>query len=40
MKYRGFEIDINALAALVTALGGLLMVIKGAQQRNKNKEDK
>lgn len=38
MEFRGLKIDINALAALVTALGGLVMVIKGASQRKKKKE--
>lgn len=40
MEFHGLKIDFNALAALVTAIGGLLMVIKGAKQRKKKSEDK
>lgn len=39
MEFKGLKIDLNALAALMTAIGGLWMAIKGAKQRKKNKED-
>jgi len=39
MKIGHVEIDINALAALVTAIGGLIMVVKGSSQR-KGRKDK
>lgn len=39
MKFGQVEIDLNALAALVTAIGGLVMVLKGATQRRKGKKD-
>ena len=39
MKIGDFEIDINALAALVTAVGGLIMVIKGSSQRRRKKDE-
>lgn len=40
MKFGNVEIDINAFAALVTAIGGLIMVIKGSSQRKrKDKKD-
>ena len=36
MKIGSFELDLNALAALITAVGALIMAIKGM---NKNKKD-
>jgi hypothetical protein len=43
MKFGQVEIDahaINALAALVTAIGGVILIIKGkAQRKRKDKDD-
>lgn len=40
MEFGSLKLDLNALAALITALGGIIMVVKGAKQRQKKKGDK
>jgi len=39
MEYKGFKIDFTALAALVGAVGGLLMAIKGRKQQKRGDAD-
>ena len=36
MEYNGFKLDLIGLAALVGSITGLVMAIKGRNQRRKN----
>lgn len=35
MEYNGFKIDITAITALIGAVTGLYLAVKGVKQRNK-----
>jgi hypothetical protein len=39
IEFRGLKIDLNALGALITAIGGLILIVKGSNQRKKKKEN-
>lgn len=38
MEFKGFKIDFMALAALIGAVSGFVLQIKGITKRNKQKE--
>jgi hypothetical protein len=40
MKFHGFELDLNALAAVITAVGALVMAIRGINKGKKKDGEK
>ena len=39
MEFKGLKIDIEAIAALVTAVSGLILLIRGKQQKKKKEKE-
>ena len=40
LKFKGLEVDFTQLAALVASITGLILAIKGLQQRKKDNKKK
>jgi len=39
VEFKGLKIDIEAIAALVTAVSGLILLIRGKQQKKKKEKE-
>lgn len=37
MEYHGLKVDLNAVTALIGAITGLYLAVKGLKQRNKHR---